>query len=212
MTLDARILDHRAMLRDELNFSPSQRTPPVAYTWERGEGMVPDDRPLVYFVDGRYIEVPDSATQSTQVGMPMSSRMYRYLAGPSPETPWAVSLRKLRTWCRANHPTHYGPDVRHWRGSLCWQMVFLTVVGKPLGDGPASAWEAARILRYDAPEPVLRMAFDYMEREMDEMRAAAERKSREDAGLHDAAVREPEWDHHSVPGLHQLECPRCRAA
>jgi hypothetical protein len=209
MTLEQAIETHRELFRVELDFNPSQSRPPVAYVHYPGEGMVPDDRPLVYFVDGRYVEVPDSATQSTQVGMPMSGRMLRYLQGPAADTPWAAALKSLRAWCRREHPFHRGATVPYWRGSLCWQLVVLTVIGKPKGDGPATIEEAARILKYDNPAPVLRYALERIEQSMDDYRARAEKRAREDEGRFTIYDRPP--THHAVGGLHEQECPQCRS-
>ena len=169
MTLYEMIVLHRAAYRDELAFSPSQRTPPVAFKWDSVQRMmVPDDSPLVINpLKPEQVEIPDSATQSTQVGMPMSGRMLRYLQGPGPDTPWATALRSLRANCRRNHPYHRAADRPYWRGSLCWQLVFMTIIGKPKGNGPATIQEAAEILRYDDPEPVLRLALEYIEQRLD---------------------------------------------
>ena len=206
--LEHTIALHRSLYRDELDFSPSQRTPPVAYHYKGGE-MVPDDRPLVInALTPDEIIVPDEATQSTHVGMPMSSRMYRYLAGPSPQTPWSAALASLRSHCRKNHPYHRGPTVPYWRGSLCHQLVYMTVVTKPLGGGPATITEAAQILRYDAPEPVLRAALEHIERTMDDYRVKQEKRAREDAGKFTIYDQPP--THHAVEGLHETDCAQCR--
>ena len=210
-SLDAQIADHRGMYRDELDFTPTQRTPPVAYTFDKERRMmVPDDSPLVINpLKPNQYEVPDSATQSTQVGMPMSGRMLRYLQGPTADTPWAVALKSLRAECRRRHRHHRGPA--HWRGSLCWQLVFMCVVGKPKGDGPASVHEAAQILEYDNPEPVLRYALAFIEATMDQLRARAERRSREDEGKFTIYDQAPV--HHAPSQEHVAECPnpQCRA-
>ena len=209
--LERLIADHRAAYRSELDFNPTQRTPPVAYTWDKEQRtMVPDDRPLVINpLSPDEQEIPDSATQSTQVGMPMSGRMLRYLQGPTADTPWASALKSLRAHCRKNHRYHSAPP--HWRGSLCWQMVYLVVVGKPRGGGPATIQEAAGILQYDNPEPILRAAFDHLESTMDSYRRKAEARERELSGQFSVTDR-PAPAHHAVPGLHEQECPQCRAA
>jgi hypothetical protein len=207
MTLEQAIETHRAMFRDELDFSPSQSRPPVAYKYQRGEGMVPDDSPLVINpLSADEIVVPDSATQSTQVGMPMSGRMLRYLQGPTADTPWATALGMMRAWCRRNHRYHMTP--KHWRGSLCWQLVYMTVVGKPLGNGPATIHEAARILQYDNPEPVLREALQYIEDRMDDFRAQAERRAREDEGQALICVCGHPWSRHDDPAT-MFRCTAC---
>jgi hypothetical protein len=212
MTLTEAIAQHRAMMRDELDFSPSQSRPPVAYTFDKVRRMmVPDDSPLVINpLTANEITVPDSATQSTQVGVPMSGRMLRYLQGPTADTPWATALKSLRVHCRREHDNHRGADVPYWRGSLCYQLVFMTVVSKPLGNGPATILEASQILRYDNPEPILRAAFDFIIEQMDHARAKAEKRERELAGHGPGAVPAPVMGHHSVPGMHMEDCPQCR--
>ena len=211
--LERTIADHRAMMREELDFNPTQRTPPVAYTWSDTErALVPDDRPLVINpLSPDEQEIPDSATQSTQVGMPMSGRMLRYLQGPTADTPWASALKSLRAECRRKHPYHRAADAPFWRGSLCWQLTYLVIVGKPRGGGPATIEEAAGILRYDNPEPILRYALTYIEEVMDSYRRKAEKRAREEDGHGPGAV--PNYvnqQRHDQPGLHRQDCPKCR--
>lgn len=217
MTLEAAIALHRQMLRDELSgFSPSQRTPPVAYTWSDTErAMVPDDRPVEIFEPGTDFMVSrekfqDSPTQSTKVGMPMSARMLRYLQGPAADTPWSTAFKALRQECRRNHPNHRGRDVPYWRGSLCYEAVKLTVVGTRLGQ--LTVREASGVLRYDYPEPILREALAYIEQHIDAQRAKAERRAKEDEGYGPGAVPEPTHEHHIPSPEHYAECPNpeCR--
>jgi hypothetical protein len=139
--------------------------------------------------------------------MPMSGKMLRYLQGPATtETPWAAALKMLRAWCRRNHRYHMTP--KHWRGSLCWQLVYMTVVGKPLGDGPASIHEAASILQYDNPEPVLREALQYIEDRIDDFRASAEKRAREDEGQALICVCGHPWSRHDDPAT-MFRCTAC---
>jgi hypothetical protein len=149
------------------------------------------------------------------IGMTVSGRLLRYVSHPEgygSDFPWSKALWNLKAWCRREHPFHRGADVPYWRGSLCWQLVYLTVVGKPKGDGPATITEAARILRYDNPEPVLRLALERIEQSMDDYRARAEKRAREDEGRGDGAIPVQRPPHHAVPGLHAAECPQCRRA
>lgn len=213
MTLAAAIELHRSLFRDELDFTPTQRTPPVAYKWnDRERALIPDDSPLVIkpYTPEQY-EIPDSATQSTQVGMPMSGRMLRYLQGPAADTPWAAGLAHLRAHCRRNHPYHRAADRPYWRGSLCWQLVYIVVVGRPKGNGPGTVLEASRILRYDNPEPVLRQALGFIETSMDDARAKAEKRAREDEGHGPGAVPRPTYhQRHDQGGMHRYDCPQCK--
>lgn len=207
MSLLASIEDHRAMMRDELHFSPSQSRPPVAYVYDtRERALVPDSRPLVYTVPGKgVIEVPDSPTQTTAIGVPISTRLLRYLQQPSShDTPWASSLLRLRVECRRSHPYHRAGDRPYWRGSLCHQLVTFTVIRG------WSVENAAKILRYDNPEPILRNALRYIEACIDADRDKAERRAREDAGTGPGPIPQPVMAHHAVDGLHRQECPQCK--
>ena len=202
---------HRAACRDDLEgvHSASQRTPPVAYQRTERDGLVADDRPLVYFVDGRYIEVPDSATQSTQVGMPMSGRMYRYVSGPSPETPWSAALMRLRAHCRKEHRRRYHSVEKHWNGSLCHQMVIYVVIRG------WSVQNAAAILDYDNPEPILRDAFAFMEDQIDDFRRKQEQRALESEGHALTCACGHSWSRHDNPATMfacaSCECGRYRA-
>lgn len=204
--LDRAIEDHRALYRADIDFNPTQRTPPVAYTWdEERRMMVPDDRPLVINpLTANEVTVPDGPTQSTQVGMPISGRMLRYLMGPTHDTPWATALKALRVYCRRHHEFHRAADRPYWRGSLCHQLVVFTIMRD------YSLLQASGILRYDHPEPILREALAFIEQTLDDFRAKAEKRERELAGHGPGAVPVERPGHHAVPGLHEIECPQCR--
>ena len=153
--------------------------------------------------------------EAAAVGMNMNARLYRYVEAPgSGEFPWRSAFGRLRYECRRNHPYHTGPDVPYWRGSLCHELVRLVIIGPERRiagyDGPMSVQNAAEILRYDNPEPVLRYALSYIEATIDEARRKAEKRLRDDEGRGPGAVPAPEWRHHAVPGMHMQECPRCR--
>jgi hypothetical protein len=143
------------------------------------------------------------------IGMNMAGRLLKYVSHPEgygSDFPWSKALWHLRGWCRRNHRYHMTP--KHWRGSLCWQLVYMTVVGKPLGDGPATVHEAARILQYDNPEPVLREALQYIEDRMDDFRAQAERRAREDEGQALICVCGHPWSRHDDPAT-MFRCTAC---
>ena len=139
-------------------------------------------------------------------GMPMSGRLLRYLGHPEGyggDFPWSKALWLLRVECRRRHQFHKGtPDQAYWQGSLCHQFVVFVVIRG------WSVQNAARILRYDDPEKVLRFAFGFIEDQMDEFRRKAERRAREDEGKFTIYDKPPE--HHAVDGLHRAECPQCR--
>ena len=187
MTLAAQITLHRNLYRDDTHISRLvQRQPPT--TLDLNTGTLHQE--------------PAAA-----VGMTMSARLLKYVSHPEgygAEFPWSRALYRLRYDCRRNHPYHRASDRPYWRGSLCWQLVTFVIVRG------WSVHNAAEILRYDNPEPVLRNALAFIEAAMDDARRKAEKRSREDEGHGPGAVPAPEWRHHAVPGMHMADCPRCR--
>lgn len=187
MTLEQSIETHRQLHRDDAHIDRLvSRHPPTTLDLNTGQLQ----------------EEPAAA-----IGMTVSGRLLRYVGHPDgmgSDFPWARSVAKLRYDCRRNHPHHRGADVPYWRGSLCHQFVRLVIMqGR-------SVEQAAQILRYDNPEPILRAAFAFIESTMDDFRAKAEKRAREDEGRGPGAVPAPERAHHAVDGLHQQECPQCR--
>ncbi len=154
--------------------------------------------------------------EAAAIGMNMSARLYRYVEAPGPsEFPWRSAFMRLRYECRRNHPYHTGPTVPYWRGSLCQELVRLVVIGPErripsLPEGPVSVENAAEILRYDNPEPVLRYALSWIEEAMDRARQKAEKRQRDEQGRGPGAVPEYVPVHHAVPGMHMADCPQCR--
>lgn len=195
MTLDELIEDHRAMYRADLYISQLvTRQPPSSMDVRTGERN----------------QEPGAAT-----GMAMAGRFLRYLSHPEGygyDFPWSKALWKLRVECRRNHPQHRSGDRPFWRGSLCHQAVRLTVIGGEAGRiGPLSASNAARVLRLDHIESMLRRAFGDIETTMDDYRERAEKRVREDEGLAPpvgVAMRAPE--RHDMGGMHRADCPQCR--
>lgn len=188
--LDALIATHRGMFADDLHIPRLvTRQPPT--TIDANTGVLHEE--------------PAAAT-----GMNMSGKLLKRLGHPEGygnDFPWARALWKLKGHCRGHHPFHRAGDRPYWRGSLCHQLVAFVVVRG------YSVENAARILRYDHPEPVLRQAFDFIEQTMDEFRALAEKRAREAEGHGPGAVAQPVvHEHHRVPGMHAECCPQCRAA
>lgn len=188
MNLAAQIDDHRHLYRQDTYIDRLvARQPPTSLDLNTGE-----------------LHVEPGAA----VGMPMSGRLLKYLGHPEAfgsDFPWSKALWLLRRECRAKHPHHRGANEPYWRGSLCHQAVTFVVVRG------WSVENTAKILRYDDPAPVLRWSFDYMERQIDELRRKAERRERENAGRFSVSDY-PTHHHHSVPGLHKQECPQCQRA
>lgn len=184
MTIERTIADHRAMYANDLRIDRLvARQPPTTLDPNTGE---------------LHVE-PGAAT-----GMPMSGRFLKYLSHPEgygSDFPWSKAWWHVRSWCRRNHRYHSGP--KHWNGSLCHQMVGYVIVRK------WSVENAGKILQYDDPEPILRQAFDHIERTMDDYRARAEARERELSGQFSVTDR-PAPEHHAVPGLHMQDCPRCK--
>jgi hypothetical protein len=187
MTLDARIAHHRDLYRSDLLIERLvSRQPPTSLDVNTGE----------------LHQEPGAAT-----GMPMSGRLLKYLGHPEgygSDFPWSRALYRLRYACRREHPYHRAADRPYWRGSLCHQLVVLCVIRE------WSIENAAKILRYDRPEPALRYAFGYIEASIDEARRKAERRQREETSGPGAVPLPVHEQRHDQPGMHRVECPRCR--
>jgi hypothetical protein len=226
MTLADRIALHRQLYADDLHISRLvQRQPPLT-PYRRGDFTEPApdpwDGPLMEHLqrietrrqfsmrmqsrvgaDEELVVEPGAA-----VGMPLSGRLLRYVSHPEgfgAEFPWTRALFRLKYHCRREHPFHRAGDRPYWRGSLCWSLVQMCVIRE------FSIENAAKILRYDNPEPLVRYALTWIEREMDRARELAERRAREDAGRGPGAVPSPTVEQrHDQPGLHRSDCPKCR--
>lgn len=189
LALIATIDQHRSMYRGDLRIERTvARQPPLTVDVNTGQRHQED---------------------GPRVGMTLSGRLLRYLSHPEgygDQFPWSKALWRLRVECRRNHPYHRGATVPYWRGSLCHQLVMFTIVRG------WSVENAARILRYDNPEPVLRQALQWMEDDMARARELAEVRAREDAGRGPGAIPEPELVHHAPSEEHVRECPNpeCR--
>ena len=187
MTLDAQLTDHRAMYAADLHI----------------DRLVARQPPTTLDVNTGHLEEEPAAA----VGMTVSGRLLKYVSHPEgfgSDFPWSKALWRLKYHCRKEHEFHRAADRPYWRGSLCHQLVTFTVCRN------WSVQNAAEILRYDNPEPVLRYALSYIEATIDEARRKAEKRLRDDEGRGPGAVPAPEWRHHAVPGLHMADCPRCR--
>lgn len=191
MTLADLIEDHRALYRADLEIPRLvSRQPPTTMDPNTGEL---DEEP------------------AARTGMPMSGRLLRYLGHPESHAqafPWSFGLWTLKARCRRAHPAHRSIDRPYWRGSLCWSLcMFVIVRGYSLDN-------AALILQVDRDvQQTLSTALHLIEDAIDEQRARAERRAREDAGMGEpvGAVR-LQHEPHTMGGLHSLECPRCRRA
>ena len=194
--LEHLIADHRAAYQADLRIDRLvARQPPTTLDLNTGQ---------------LHVE-PGAAT-----GMPMSGRLLRRLGHPEgfgSDFPWTKAWWSLKHECRRRHLGHTALERPYWRGSLCWMAVKLTVIGgESKGEGPMGVERAAGILKVDDLEPVLRRAFRTIEETLDDYRAKAEKRAREDEGHGPGAIIREEPPHHGVPGLHQTECPQCRAA
>ena len=145
-------------------------------------------------------------------GMPMSGRFLKYLGHPEgygSDFPWSKAWWRLKAECRRTHPYHRAADRPYWRGSLCHQLVAFTVVRG------FSIENAAKILRYDNPEPPLRAALEWIDASMDRQRELAERRAREDQGLMLTCQCGHGWPRHDSPtrvfGCEACECSRYNA-
>lgn len=189
---------HRAMWRDD-NMVPrlTSRQPPLT-RYEKNDWFEGD--PERYGANQDYV-----IEQGARVGMSMSGNMIRRLSeSPGASFPWVTALGRLRQDCRRLHPHHRSAERPYWRGALCWQVVYLVVVQD------LSPENAARVLRLEEIEPLLRRTLRDMENGIDYFRRRAERRATEDAGMGPGPVPQPKPTHHVVPGLHEKECPQCR--
>jgi hypothetical protein len=195
MTLDATIALHRDLYRADLNIPRLvSRQPPTTFDPHSGE----------------LHEEP-----ATRTGMSMSGPLLRYLGHPEGYGelyPWARALWELRHWCRREHRFHRDASRPYWRGSLCHSLVRLTVIGADKGNyGPLSIEEAGKVLRYDNPEPVLRLALEHIEETIDKrQRDAIAREAMLEKHVRPVNDPEPELatPHHLGP-FHEADCVRC---
>jgi hypothetical protein len=139
----------------------------------------------------------------TRIGMTMSGRLLKYVGHPEgygADFPWSKALWLLRGWCRRNHRYHMTP--RHWDGALCHQLIKYVIIRN------WSVENAAQILQYDNPEPVLRDALQYIEDRIDDFRASAEKRAREDEGQALICVCGHPWSRHDDPAT-LFRCTAC---
>jgi hypothetical protein len=146
------------------------------------------------------------------VGMTVSGRLLRYVSHPEgygSDFPWSKALWLVRSWCRRNHRGRFHSAEKHWDGSLCHQLVKYVVIRG------WSVENAAKILQYDNPEPLLREAFQFIEDRMDDFRAAAEQRAKEDEGRALTCRCGHSWSRHENPATMfrcvSCECSRYRA-
>lgn len=185
MRLDDTIHLHRCLYYDDLHIERLvSRQPPTSL--DLNTGVLHQE--------------PGAAT-----GMPMSARLLKYVSHPEgygSDFPWSKALWRLKLHCRKEHPYHRAADRPYWRGSLCWQLVTFTVCRN------WSVQNAAEILRYDNPEPVIRQALEFMEQHIDKARARQERKAQEDRGLFLLCRCGHDWHHHDRPA-ERFSCGAC---
>ena len=144
------------------------------------------------------------------IGMTVSARLLKYVGhadGFGSDFPWHRALWRLRFYCRKNHEFHRAADRPYWRGSLCQQLVTFVILRG------WSVQNAAEILLYDNPEPVLREALQWIEDSIDASRRKAEKQQRDEQGRGPGAVPAPlSEQRHDQPGMHRDDCPQCKAA
>ena len=192
MSLDDTIALHRNLYRDDLFIDRLvQRQPPTSLDLNTG---VLDQEP------------------AAAIGMTISGRLLRYVSHPEgygSDFPWSKALWLLRGWCRREHRRRYHSTERHWNGSLCHQMVIYVVIRG------WSVQNAAAILDYDNPEPILRDAFTFMEDTMDDFRRKQEQRARESEGHALTCACGHSWSRHDNPATMfacaSCECGRYRA-
>lgn len=176
---------HRALYRDDLHVERTvSRQPPT--TLDLHTGLLEEEP-----ADG--------------VGMNLSGPMIRKLGHPDgygAHHPWSKALWHVRSWCRRDHRRRYHASEPQWNGSLCHQMMMYTVVHG------WSIQNAAAILDYNDPEPILREALQYIEDKIDDFRRAQERKARLDEGQALTCECGHGWSRHDDPAS-MFRCTAC---
>lgn len=201
--LSALIELHRAMWRDDNEVSRLNSRQPPLTRYDKDDWAVGDEPERLGATEEYVIE------PGARVGMSMSGNMIRRLSeSPGSHYPWVTALGRLRADCRRLHPHHRSAERPYWRGALCWQVVYLVIVGHK--EGPLSPENAARVLRLEEIEPLLRRTLRDIETGIDYFRRRAERRATEDAGMGPGPVPTPQATHHAVPGMHETDCPQCR--
>ena len=196
MTLDALIAEHRQRFREDIRIDRLvSRQPPTTLDHEG---------------------VPDPE-QGTKTGMPMSGRLLRYLGHPEgygESFPWSKAWWLLKNECFKEHPSHRAWVRPYWRGSLCWQLVKLVIIGgEKRSEGPRTPEQAAQILKIGNADKLLLRCLrriDGIIQEQNDNAIAREKQLESIVNPVNVAPRPRE--NHGLPGLHQEECPQCRAA
>jgi hypothetical protein len=192
VSLEDRILDHRAMYQADLHVGRLvSRQPPTSLDLNTG---VLEQEP------------------AAAVGMTMSGALLRRLGHPEgygAAHPWMKALWLTRSWCRRQHRRRYHSVERQWDGALCQQMVrFVVIRGW-------SVQNAGLILDYTDPETILRESFDYIETTIDDFRRKAEQRQRESEGHALTCACGHSWSRHDNPvtmfACATCECSRYRA-
>lgn len=193
MTLQDTIQLHRDLYRKDIHIDRLvSRQPPTTLDVNTGQLHVED---------------------GTRVGMNMAGRLLKYLSHPEgygADFPWSKAWWKLRVECRRRHRHHRGQvfvrrdgkEVDLWNGSLCHELVAFVVARE------YSVYNAAQILLYDNPEPVLRYAFGFMEATLDDFRREQERLAKEDEGHALTCGCGHAWSRHDDPAT-MFRCTDC---
>jgi hypothetical protein len=185
MTLEQAIETHRELYRSDTYIDRLvARQPPTTLDLNTG---------ILHVEDG------------TRIGMTMSGRLLKYVGHPEgygADFPWSKALWLVRSWCRREHRRRYHSVEKHWDGSLCHQLVKYVVIRG------WSVENAGRIMGYDNPEPLLREAFQFIEDRMDDFRARAEQRAKEDEGRALTCRCGHSWSRHENPAT-MFRCVSC---
>jgi hypothetical protein len=184
-TLEQTIETHRELYRSDLFIDRLvARQPPTTLDLNTG---------ILHVEDG------------TRIGMTMSGRLLKYVGHPEgygADFPWSKALWLVRSWCRREHRRRYHSVEKHWDGALCHQLVKYVVIRG------WSVENAGKIMGYDNPEPLLREAFQFIEDRMDDFRARAEQRAKEDEGRALTCRCGHSWSRHENPAT-MFRCVSC---
>lgn len=152
-----------------------------------------------------------SADPMSMMGPTLSWPLTSYIADAYGLTfPWSRAAFVQWVNCRRVHPAHQ--DRPEFEGSLCRRLVVLVI-----RQGFSIDRACLKIgLTPERAAPVLRSALLGIDAEIRRQRAKADFRQMEDEGYfvrQNSQGRylwdEPIPEHHSVPGLHQEDCPQC---
>jgi hypothetical protein len=196
--LEERLALHRALFARDLWIGKMTTETPPVFTSKEGERL---SDPMSML--GPTLSWPLTAFISYKV---VEREM---VETPAWSYPWHVGLVSVRHHCRKDDYNHIQRD--EWIGSLCWQVVNMTVRH---GAPPDARTFFALWISRELGESLLHAAFDRIEDKLRELEGKASRRTISEKGTRQWIIPHNEHqERHDQGGIHQAECPKCiRAA